>query len=197
MTMPREVLMAPLHVLAAQGGAKAALAGKPLPGYTHNGGGCCSSACGAHLIDDVAFARALVSAVASLVPVDRSRVYSTGFSNGGFMSYRLGCQASDIFACATRTQNSFPLLMGCCLHVPLPTMLPTTTHGLLQCRGAGQRRACQPTESHNGIGPALRLCRGCADAAHPRDSGRAGDLHRQHLVRVAVSAGKRASVGRA
>lgn len=85
-------------VVYPQGGARASIVGKGLPGFTHNGGGCCSSACGAHLIDDVAFARALVPAVDAVVAVDRSRVYSTGFSNGGFMSYRLGCEASDIFA---------------------------------------------------------------------------------------------------
>ena len=82
-----------------QGGAKATVLGHSLPGFTHNGGGCCSSADSDKTrIDDVAFARALVDAVDLVVPVDRSRVYSTGFSNGGFMSYRLGCQASDVFA---------------------------------------------------------------------------------------------------
>ena len=30
--------------------------------------------------------------------VDRKRVYSVGMSNGGFMSIRLGCEASDVFA---------------------------------------------------------------------------------------------------
>eukprot|EP01047_Picozoa_sp_COSAG01_P055170 COSAG01_NODE_6113_length_3843_cov_5.851763_3_plen_181_part_00 len=65
-----------------QGGARATVLGHALPGYTHNGGGCCSSADSDGVrIDDVAFARALVEAVDAVVTVDRSRVYTTGFSN--------------------------------------------------------------------------------------------------------------------
>lgn len=82
-----------------QGGAKAVLFGKTLAGYTHNGGGCCSAADSKGVeVDDVAFARALVAAIAKVHPIDLRRVYSTGFSNGGFMSHRLACDASDIFA---------------------------------------------------------------------------------------------------
>jgi polyhydroxybutyrate depolymerase len=32
------------------------------------------------------------------LPIDPARVYATGISNGGMMSYRLGCEASDTFA---------------------------------------------------------------------------------------------------
>jgi polyhydroxybutyrate depolymerase len=86
-------------VVYPQGGARAKVLGHELPGYTHNGGGCCSSAdTDGTRIDDVAFARALVAAVDEIVPIDRARVFSCGFSNGGFMSYRLACEASDVFA---------------------------------------------------------------------------------------------------
>ena len=81
------------------GGARAKVLGHELSGFTHNGGGCCSSAnTDGVRIDDVAFARALVDAVDKIHPIQRTRVYSTGFSNGGFMSYRLACEASDVFA---------------------------------------------------------------------------------------------------
>eukprot|EP00729_Bicosta_minor_P011641 gene11641-12322_t len=85
-------------VVYPKGGQAAEVLGHKLPGYTHNGGGCCSSACtdGAGRLDDVAFARALVTVMP--VAINRSRVYSTGFSNGGFMSYRLGCEAPDLVA---------------------------------------------------------------------------------------------------
>lgn len=78
----------------------ASLLGHNLPGYTFNAGGCCSAADtdGPHRPDDVAFARALVAHVAGLTSINLSRVYSTGFSNGGFMSYRLGCEAPDLVA---------------------------------------------------------------------------------------------------
>lgn len=62
-------------------------------GNAWNGAGCC----GNEELDDVALFRALVTEVATHVNVDRKRVYATGFSNGGFMSYRLGCEAADVF----------------------------------------------------------------------------------------------------
>jgi polyhydroxybutyrate depolymerase len=49
-------------------------------------------------IDDVGFIRTLIAAVGQAVPVDTHRVYVTGISNGGFMSYRLGCALADQIA---------------------------------------------------------------------------------------------------
>ncbi len=51
-------------------------------------------------IDDVAFFRALVADVAAHAPVDSSRIYVAGMSNGGFMTERLICDASDLIAAA-------------------------------------------------------------------------------------------------
>ena len=49
-------------------------------------------------VDDLAFLRALPHELAVLAPIDSRRLYSTGISNGGLMSYRLACDAADIFA---------------------------------------------------------------------------------------------------
>ncbi len=46
-------------------------------------------------VDDVAFLRALVEHIAEQYAVDRKRIYATGMSNGGLMSYRLACDASE------------------------------------------------------------------------------------------------------
>ncbi|HXZ84654.1 MAG TPA: PHB depolymerase family esterase [Myxococcota bacterium] len=62
-----------------------------------NGGSCCGFA-SEHRIDDVGFVRAVVADVERELPIDRRRVYATGISNGGMMSYRLACEASDLFA---------------------------------------------------------------------------------------------------
>jgi polyhydroxybutyrate depolymerase len=62
-----------------------------------NGGTCCGGASSEGL-DDVALFRAILDEVGSHVNVDLGRVYATGLSNGGFMSYRLACEASDVFA---------------------------------------------------------------------------------------------------
>jgi polyhydroxybutyrate depolymerase len=46
----------------------------------------------------VGFVRALIAEVQSNYNIDPKRIYATGMSNGAIMSYRLACEASDIFA---------------------------------------------------------------------------------------------------
>jgi polyhydroxybutyrate depolymerase len=48
-------------------------------------------------IDDVGFITATVDEIARSVGIDRSRIYATGISNGGMMSYTLACN-SGLFA---------------------------------------------------------------------------------------------------
>jgi len=45
--------------------------------------------------DDVGFLSALIDTMAANYDIDLTRVYSTGMSMGGFMSYRLACQLED------------------------------------------------------------------------------------------------------
>ncbi len=59
-------------------------------------GGCCGAP-GKQGVDDVRFITAMVAAISRELPVDPSRVYATGISNGGMMAYRLGCD-STLFA---------------------------------------------------------------------------------------------------
>ncbi len=64
---------------------------------TWNAGTCCGYAV-SHQVDDVAFVRAMVAQIEAEHRIDPKRVYATGISNGGMMSYRLACEASDVFA---------------------------------------------------------------------------------------------------
>lgn len=64
---------------------------------TWNGGTCCGYAV-TNQIDDVGFIRALIAELQSQYNIDPKRIYATGLSNGGIMSYRLACDAADIFA---------------------------------------------------------------------------------------------------
>jgi polyhydroxybutyrate depolymerase len=61
-----------------------------------NGGGCCGRP-QREGIDDVAFIVAAVADIVRNVSVSASRIYATGMSNGGIMSYTLACNAG-IFA---------------------------------------------------------------------------------------------------
>jgi polyhydroxybutyrate depolymerase len=61
-----------------------------------NGGGCCGTAQSMGL-DDVALMKAILREVSAHANVDPRRVFATGFSNGGYLSYRLACEAADVF----------------------------------------------------------------------------------------------------
>ena len=64
---------------------------------TWNGGNCCGPA-QKQGVDDVAFIRRLIDEVSAQYPVDASRVYAAGHSNGGILAYRLACELSDKIA---------------------------------------------------------------------------------------------------
>ena len=61
---------------------------------TWNAGACCGSAQTEH-VDDVAFALAVLRRLAADLPLDRTRVYVTGHSNGAMMAYRVAAEAAD------------------------------------------------------------------------------------------------------
>jgi polyhydroxybutyrate depolymerase len=64
---------------------------------TWNAGNCCAWAY-ENRIDDVGFIRALIKQIKKDYTVDERRIYVTGISNGGMMSYRLACELSDRIA---------------------------------------------------------------------------------------------------
>lgn len=49
-------------------------------------------------VDDMKYVRAVVDDVAKHCPIDRSRIFATGISNGAFISHRLAAEASDLVA---------------------------------------------------------------------------------------------------
>lgn len=77
--------------------------GTLLDGKTHwNVGGWTT----ASTIDDVGFTVALLDSLSAQYNIDPDRVYSTGMSNGGYMSFLLACQASDRFAAIASVTGS-------------------------------------------------------------------------------------------
>jgi polyhydroxybutyrate depolymerase len=58
-----------------------------------NAGACCDF--GGVDVDDVGYLTGLLDDAEARVPVDASRVYFMGHSNGGFMSYRMACSLAD------------------------------------------------------------------------------------------------------
>jgi polyhydroxybutyrate depolymerase len=62
-----------------------------------NAGACCGSAA-AESVDDIGFVDAMLDALETELCIDPARVYATGFSNGGFLAYRLACERADRIA---------------------------------------------------------------------------------------------------
>ncbi|HMM12366.1 MAG TPA: PHB depolymerase family esterase [Bacteroidales bacterium] len=83
--------------------------------------------------DDTGFPLALIDTLDQWYGVDQQRVYVCGFSNGGFMSYRLACEASNRIAAiasvaGTMTVNTFNT---CSPQRPVPVLHIHGTNDLL------------------------------------------------------------------
>ena len=66
-------------------------------------------------VDDIGFTSALLDTLIANYNIDETRVYATGMSNGGFMSFGLACQLSDrIAAIASVTGLMSPIMKNDC-----------------------------------------------------------------------------------
>jgi polyhydroxybutyrate depolymerase len=68
------------------------------PDGSWNVGSSCTSTSAGLSRDDVGFAVALVKQIQNDACIDSKRIYTTGFSNGAYMSYALGCEHAGLFA---------------------------------------------------------------------------------------------------
>jgi polyhydroxybutyrate depolymerase len=75
-------------------------------------------------VDDVAFISDLLDALQATYNIDANRIYSTGMSNGGFMSYSLACELNNrIAAIASVTGSMIQSKLNACDPVrPVPVM---------------------------------------------------------------------------
>ncbi len=106
-----------------------------------NAGECCGPAA-EQGVDDVSFLDDVIDATASLYPVDRDRVFMSGFSNGGMVTYRYLCEHADRLAgaasitgtnvdgCAPSAPVSFLQISGRIDEVVPPDGGPSVTPGI-------------------------------------------------------------------
>lgn len=76
-------------------------------------------------VDDIGFTSAIIDRLNNNYNIDLNRVYSTGMSNGGFMSYALACDLSDKIAAIASVTGSMlsPNLPACNpTNLPVPVM---------------------------------------------------------------------------
>jgi polyhydroxybutyrate depolymerase len=135
-----------------------------------NAGVCCGEAA-SNGVDDVGFLRALVDDVADELCIDRARVHATGMSNGGYMSNRLACEASDVFASIAPVAGALGLL-DCAPPRPVAVLAihgvqdPLVAHQLDEAAVAAWvgHDGCDPTpEQVDFEGGSQRIWSGCDD----------------------------------
>jgi polyhydroxybutyrate depolymerase len=109
---------------------------------TRNAGLCCGVAA-ATRVDDVGFALALLDDLARRTPLDRTRVYATGLSNGSMMAYRLAAEASPRIAAVAGVAGA----------MALARFAPALTVPVMHIHSVDDRRALYS----GGLGPAHLL----------------------------------------
>ena len=89
--------------------------------------------------DDVGFIVALVGAMASTYPIDESRVYVSGTSNGAHMSFRLAIEAGERFAAIAPLLAALPQNSKCAApDTQVALMLINGTHDMILPYEGGQ-----------------------------------------------------------
>lgn len=113
-----QALIAGWHKLAAQEGFLVVYPqGKKFPQRWNAG-----AAWGDSDVDDVQFFRDMIDDLSSVGEVDRSRVYVNGFSNGGGMTVRIGCEAADLVAAMGTVAAAVVSMDDCSPTRPVPAM---------------------------------------------------------------------------
>ncbi len=107
---------------------------------TWNAGSCCGPAAVSR-VDDVGFSLALLDDISKRVPIDRTRVYATGLSNGSMMAYRLAAEAPERIAAVAGVAGA----------MTLPRFAPRLAVPVLHVHSVDDERALYG----GGLGPAF------------------------------------------
>lgn len=91
-------------------------------------------------VDDVGFLSTLIDTMHKYYHINLDRVYSTGMSNGGFMSYRLACELSERIAAIASVTGSMTdsMIYYCNPSRPMPVMrIHGTSDLIVNFNGSG------------------------------------------------------------
>jgi polyhydroxybutyrate depolymerase len=134
-----------------------------------NAGGCCGEAASS-AVDDVGFVNTMLDELESKLCVDARRVFSTGMSNGGFLSHRLACELSTRIAAVAPVAGV----------LAIPTCNPARPMSVFQFHGTldplvgynGSAALGYPSVPQTMSGWATRS--GCS--ASPRETSKKGNV---------------------
>lgn len=73
--------------------------------------------------DDIEFFNQMLDKIATKVSVDKSRIYATGLSDGGFMATKAGCAMADRIAAIGPVAAAMPKTMVCLPARPIPVVM--------------------------------------------------------------------------
>lgn len=90
---------------------------------------CCAGDDPANQVDDVAYLRRLIDAAAATYSIDEDSIGLLGHSNGGFMSLRMACEASDIITSVVSLAGSTYNDAESCGGLPRLPVSVFTLHG--------------------------------------------------------------------
>lgn len=93
-----------------------------IPGELSWNAGACCGVPQREQRDDVGFISAMLDEVIAQHPVDESRIYLAGFSNGGMLTYRLSCELGERFAAVAVVAGALNLSV-CNAPVPMDVLI--------------------------------------------------------------------------
>lgn len=88
---------------------------------TWNAGSCCAYSVEEN-INDVKFISVLIDTLIKQYKINKRKVYATGHSNGGMMSYRLACELSDKIAAIAPNASTMVVTTPCNPNRPVPVL---------------------------------------------------------------------------
>ena len=142
------------------------------------------------LVNDIAFLNALIDSLDLTYNINLNRIYSTGMSNGGFMSHTLACELSNrITAIASVTGSIFNTQYGVNCHPtrPVPVMqISGTADGTVPYAGTTSmmpidsvvkywvtKNNCNPTPVFTNM-PNINTADGCTAEHYVYNNGNSG-----------------------
>jgi len=142
------------------------------------------------LVNDIAFLNALIDSLDLTYNINLNRIYSTGMSNGGFMSHTLACELSNrITAIASVTGSIFNTQYGSNCHPmrPIPVMqISGTSDGTVPYAGTSSmepidtvvrywvtKNNCNPTPVFTSM-PNINTADGCTAEHYVYNGGTSG-----------------------
>jgi polyhydroxybutyrate depolymerase len=160
--------------------------------HTWNAGNCCGYAM-ENAVDDVGFAIALLDDLDRRTPIDSRRVYATGHSNGGMMSYRLAAERAGRIAAIAPVAGAMTL-DGFAPSRPVPVLHVHSVDDPRAPYGGGIGPPFPLTNSrvdHEAVEAALGkwiTANGCATQPEPRETrrGTAGQPDAEHTGTLLV-----------